>query len=88
MPILLRGARQVGKTYLVNALAKQYFSSFVEINFELNPEYKDCFTSLEPQNILNNIKAITKAKIIPGETLLFLDEVQECPQAISSLRYF
>ena len=86
-PIIFRGARQVGKTYLVRKLAKN-FDNLVEINFELKPELKKIFTSLEPQVIKEAIYRETREKIILGKTLLFLDEVQNCPQAIKSLRYF
>ena len=86
-PIIFRGARQVGKTYLVRKLAER-FDNFVEINFELKPELKKVFTSLEPQEIIEAIYRETREKVIPGKTLIFLDEVQNCPQAIRALRYF
>lgn len=86
-PIIFRGARQVGKTYLVRKLGKN-FSNLVEINFELKPELKKVFSSLEPLSIIEAIYRETREKIIPGKTLLFLDEVQNCPQAIKALRYF
>ena len=87
-PLLLRGARQVGKTYTILKFGKENFDNVININFELRREYIDCFSSLDPKYILDNIKAISKQPIIPGETLLFLDEIQECPNAIMSLRYF
>lgn len=88
MPLLLRGARQVGKTHLVSTFGQQEFRHFVHINFELNPEHKNCFISLEPESIVTAIEAVTKTKVISGDTLLFLDEIQECPNAINALRYF
>lgn len=88
MPLLIRGARQVGKTYAVSEFARVNFRELAAINFELNPEYKDCFDSLNPQNIINKIKILSGYKCIPGETLLFLDEIQEAPKAITALRYF
>lgn len=87
IPLLLRGARQIGKTFAVGQLAKQFKNS-VEINFELEPFYADCFQSLNPTRIINLIEDLSRQKIIPGETLLFLDEIQNCPQAIMALRYF
>jgi uncharacterized protein len=87
-PILLRGARQVGKTYLVEQFARLHFKSFININFEYQPEFKQCFVQLDPEKILANITLWTRQKILPGETLLFLDEIQQCPQAIIALRYF
>lgn len=87
-PLLLRGARQVGKTYAVRELAKS-FSSFVEINFEINKKAKALFEQdLDPQRIVREISAITEQHIIPGQTLLFFDEIQSVPDAITALRYF
>jgi hypothetical protein len=88
MPLLLRGARQVGKTFLVEEFGKNHFANMVTINFEHQPEYLPCFASLEPQAILSAIRLISHESIMPGKTLLFLDEIQECPQAIMALRYF
>lgn len=87
-PILLRGARQVGKSSAVRQLGKQ-FESYVEINFERNPEYIALFhTNLDVKRITSQISAISGKAIVPGKTLLFFDEIQECPKAIMSLRYF
>lgn len=87
-PLLLKGARQIGKTYSVRQLGKM-FESFVEINFELLPEAKGIFEKdLVPERILWEIGLLTKSKIEPGKTLLFFDEIQSAPQAILALRYF
>lgn len=88
MPLLLRGARQVGKSYLVQQWGEKQFENVVEINFEYEPQSKAYFTSLNPHEILNKIRLATRSKINPGQTLLFLDEVQQCPKAILALRYF
>lgn len=88
IPLLLRGARQVGKTFAVRQFADQCFKYFVEVNFEYDPIYKDCFTTFNPKEIIQAIAAISRQPFIEGETLLFLDEIQECPQAIMALRYF
>lgn len=88
MPLLLRGARQVGKSYIVENWGKAHFEYFVMLNFEQNPEYKECFKTLEPEKIVATIELLTGATIEEGKTLLFLDEIQECPQAITALRYF
>lgn len=88
LPLLLRGARQVGKTYLVEHFGKSCFEETVTINFELSPEYIPCFDTLKPKEIINKIEVISKQRITPGTTLLFLDEIQICPNAISALRYF
>ncbi|MEA3391773.1 MAG: ATP-binding protein [Candidatus Marinimicrobia bacterium] len=87
-PILLRGARQIGKTFIVEHFAKNEFLNSITINFERNPEFKDVFTINDPVKIIEQIELLTKEKISLGKTLLFLDEIQECPQAIVTLRYF
>ena len=87
-PILLRGARQVGKSTVVRHLGEA-FDSFVEINFERQPEYKNVFKrDLIVDRIVSELSAISAIKIVPGQTLLFLDEIQECQEAIMSLRFF
>lgn len=87
-PLILRGARQVGKTHLVRQFARE-FNDFVEINFEQNPDIQAIFTgNLDPKEIIKNISVIQSCSIIPGKTLLFLDEIQACPRAIIALRYF
>jgi len=87
-PLLIRGARQTGKTFIINEFGKTEYKSLITLNFERNPEYKDIFITFDPQEILERISLYTGKKTEPGETLLFLDEIQECPKAITSLRYF
>ncbi|MBQ0056226.1 MAG: ATP-binding protein [Bacteroidales bacterium] len=87
-PLLLRGARQIGKSTAVRHLAEQ-FDVYIEINFEKQPSYKTLFEKdLDVKRIVPLISAISKTSIIAGRTLLFLDEIQDCPQAIMALRYF
>lgn len=87
-PLLIRGARQVGKTKSIREFGKK-FDSFIEINFEETPRLKALFSNeLSPAAICENIAAINKTNIVPGKTLLFLDEIQECQEAIASLRFF
>ena len=86
--MLIRGARQVGKSYSVTSFGQQEFTDVVTVNFELQPEMKQCFTNLPPREIIEKITLLSKKDIFPGNTLLFFDEIQECPQAILSLRYF
>ncbi len=87
-PLLLRGARQTGKTTAVRNLARN-FKSFVELNFEDNAELTAIFEgSFDIGPICAQIEALSGTRILPGETLLFLDEIQACPRAISALRYF
>lgn len=87
-PLLIRGARQVGKSHLVMYFGQTYFKNCLVVNFEQHPEYKACFNTYEPLKIIALIQVLTGATIIPGETLLFLDEIQECPEALLALRYF
>jgi uncharacterized protein len=87
-PLLLRGARQVGKTHAARKLGKT-FSRYVEINFEDIPSARDIFEGdLSPERIIQELSALVGKSIVPGETLLFFDEVQVAPRAITSLRYF
>ncbi len=87
-PLILRGARQVGKTYLVREFGKEY-DEFIEINFEMNPELCVIFNeNLDPENILRKISIALNKTIIPEKSLMFFDEIQSCPKALSALRYF
>lgn len=87
-PLVLRGPRQVGKSYLVLELGKT-FPRFVSINFEKDPKAKALFAgTLDAKSLISGIGAYTDMAIIPGETLLFLDEIQECEEALLALRYF
>ncbi len=87
-PILLRGARQVGKTESVRNLAKQ-FENHLEINFEENKKVHSVFAGdLSPAQISENLSAIFNVSVQPGKTLLFFDEIQACIPAIQSLRFF
>ena len=86
--LVLRGARQVGKSTAIKHLAKQ-FKYFIEINFDENEDYKKIFSaSSSVEEICEQISILTNTPIIAGETLLFFDEIQACLPAISSLRYF
>lgn len=87
-PLLLYGARQVGKTWLVEELGKKHYSDFVKIDFEKNAEICKLYdNTLDPKDILRWIETYTHKKITP-ETLIFFDEIQACPRAITSLKYF
>ncbi|MCK5846245.1 MAG: ATP-binding protein [Bacteroidales bacterium] len=87
-PLLFRGARQVGKTYIIEQFGKENFSNIISINFERNIEYKNIFKTFDPKKIIEEIALISGKKIIIGKTLIFFDEIQECPKAITALRYF
>ena len=89
MPLILRGARGVGKTYAVKELAKS-FDNFVEVNFEFEGSVlKSIFEKdLDPARIIRDLSVKYKIEISEGKTLLFFDEIQEVPIAITALRYF
>ncbi|OGT55134.1 MAG: hypothetical protein A3F17_08750 [Gammaproteobacteria bacterium RIFCSPHIGHO2_12_FULL_41_15] len=88
MPLLLRGARQIGKTHCVRQFGQTHFEHFCEINFEFSPKSKLYFNSLNPKEIIQTLSINQSVPLIPGKTLLLLDEIQECPNAILALRYF
>lgn len=87
-PLLLRGARQVGKSTAVRHLGKS-FEHYLEINFEKQPSYMSLFHGdIDVKRIVPQIAAMSGEQILPGKTLLFLDEIQTCPAAIMALRFF
>ncbi|MBT3387013.1 MAG: ATP-binding protein [Desulfobacula sp.] len=87
-PLIIRGARQVGKTWLVENVMAKPFDSFVKIDLEKRRDLHTHFSgTLEPRLLLNHLE-LTTGRIIPGQTLLFFDEIQACPRAIMALRYF
>ncbi len=87
-PLILRGARQIGKSYLVEKFGQEQFDHIATINFEFLPQAKSIFNQLDPHLICQALGLILNVPIEPGKTLLFLDEIQECPEAIMALRYF
>lgn len=87
-PLLLRGARQVGKSTAVRHLGER-FEIYLEINFERQPIYRTLFDNdLDVKRIVSLMAAMSEKEITPGRTLLFLDEIQSCPKAIMALRFF
>jgi len=87
-PLVLRGARQVGKTWVIREFAKNRFENCVEINFDLNPEKAGLFASRDVEQIVRLLEVDMGVDILPGKTLLFLDEIQSVPEVIPLLRYF
>lgn len=88
-PLVLRGARQVGKTWLMKEFGRNYYKSFVYFNFDEEDELKSVFeTNKNPQRIIELLSMIGGKKILPGETLIIFDEIQECPEALNALKYF
>ena len=88
-PLLLSGVRQCGKTYIIEKFAQDNFKNYVYINFEKSERIAEIFDfDLDVKRIITEIGRHYKTDIIPGKTLLFFDEIQECPKAITSLKYF
>lgn len=87
-PLVVRGARQVGKSTLVRELSKSAGAPLVTANLERNPELCAAFDQGDPRRILSVLELLTGQTIEPGKTLLFIDEIQTSPDALASLRYF
>lgn len=88
-PLLLRGARQVGKSSAVKALARRRFTNYIEVNFEKEPSLKRFFEGdIDVHRIVSQLAARYQTPIVPGNSLLFLDEIQSCQDAITALRFF
>jgi predicted AAA+ superfamily ATPase len=87
-PMILRGARQVGKTFLIDKFGQENFKYYLKVNPEKDSIVKSVFNSKNPQLIINELSAIYNVPVVEGETLLFIDEIQLLPEAIASLRYF
>ena len=90
MPLIVKGARQIGKTVSIQKFAEQNYKSVVEINFVLQKQYKKIFDDgFEVDTILKNISLLNPDfEFIPGQTLLFFDELQACPNCATSLKSF
>ena len=89
-PLIIKGARQIGKTYSIMEFAEKTYETVVDINFILQPQYRSIFSDgFEVDRIIKNISFINPDfRFIPGSTLLFFDEIQECPSAATSLKSF
>ena len=88
-PLIVRGARQVGKSYSVQQFGQAHFDQLAALDLERNRNLHAVFSrDLDPRRILSELEIFLDVKITPGETLLFLDEIQICPQALAALRYF
>ena len=88
-PMVLKGARQVGKTWLMREFGQNYYDNFVYFNFDEEDELKSIFeTNKNPHRIIELLSMICGEKIEPGKTLIIFDEIQECPEALNTLKYF
>ena len=89
LPLILYGARQVGKTYILKEFAQKCYSDYVYINFEQMTFAKEIFEKeLLPDKIIFQLEMYLKTSIIPEQTLIILDEIQVCERALTSLKYF
>lgn len=88
--LLIKGARQIGKTYLIEEIGKNEYQHFIEINFEQRPELRHIFDGdLSVEELVKKISlSIPTARFVEGNTLLLLDEIQSCPQARTSLKFW
>ena len=88
-PMVLKGARQVGKTWIMKEFGKNHYDNFVYFNFDEEEELKSVFeTNKNPKRIVELLSLIAEEKILPEKTLIIFDEIQECPEALNSLKYF
>lgn len=88
-PMVLKGARQVGKTWLMKEFGQNYYNNFAYFNFDEEDEIKSVFeANKNPHRIIEILSMITGVKILPEKTLIIFDEIQECPEALNTLKYF
>ena len=88
-PLILKGVRQVGKTWVLKEFGKRYYENVAYFNFDENEEYKQFFeTTKDVDRILQNLMLASGENIVPEKTLIIFDEVQDCPKVINSMKYF
>ncbi len=88
-PILLKGARQIGKTWVMEAFGKECFEHYAKFDFDRQPELKSVFrTSKSPERIIKELALYCDVPLVAGKTLIIFDEIQECEEALNSLKYF
>ena len=88
-PLILKGVRQVGKTWILKEFGKRYYENTAYFNFDENEEYKQFFeTTKDINRILQNLMLVSGEKIVPEKTLIIFDEIQDCPKVINAMKYF
>ena len=88
-PLILKGARQVGKTFLLKSFGEKYYNNVAYFNFDHDEGLSDLFNNTkDPKRIIEQLILVNGDKIEPGTTLIIFDEIQECPNALNSLKYF
>ena len=89
MPLLVYGARQVGKTHILREFGEQFYKNVAYVNLETNQTVSSYFTeNIEPERLIRFLETEVQERIIPGETLIIFDEIQTCERALTSLKYF
>ena len=89
MPLILGGARQIGKTYILREFGRAHFKNTAYLNLETNQKMVEYFQDgIVPERLLRYISALTGERILPGQTLIILDEIQACERALTALKYF
>ena len=88
LPLILQGARQVGKTYIMKWFGQQEFERFTYFNFDERPELKDFFTLNKDVDRIINALSLISGNPINESSLIIFDEIQECPDALNTLKYF
>lgn len=88
-PLIIHGARQVGKTYIIKKFGKENYDNLIYVNFETNQEFSSQISdTIDAKYIINKLELFYGEKIVPGKTLIFFDEIQANERALTSLKYF
>ena len=89
MCLVIKGARQVGKTFIIDKFARENYKNYVYINFIEKPSYKDIFEGdLDVETLTKQITVnIPNVNLVPNQTIIFLDEIQDCPKARTALKF-
>lgn len=88
-PLILKGARQVGKTYILEEFGREHYKNYVKVSLDLVPEVRDFLKdNINPLEIIAYLESLYNVRIVPGETLVILDEIQDCKRALLALKYF
>ena len=88
-PLVVKGARQVGKTYLIEEFGKNEFDNCIILNCDKDPRIRDVFENgFRTDRIISDISVLSGQRVIPGKTLVFIDEVGDAPKALGALKYF
>lgn len=88
-PLIVYGARQVGKTYVINEFGRNNYENVIYVNFETSSAIASDFNDdISPEHIINCLEIFYRQKVVPGKTLIFFDEIQSCERALTSLKYF